>query len=1146
MSYIKLCFMKNLYSFLTLLLLSVFVYGQNTWTKINPSISENSTIEILDNSDDGMIIKLNVNSYKFNEVQTPNGTEIVVNSPDCPNIYKKGAPDLPFITTAIVIPDKGGYKYDVLSSDFITINDINIAPSKGTIYRNVDPNTVPYEYGNEYQLNEFFPYRNCNMDEPYIIRDIRGSNITFYPFVYNAISNELKIYTEIVVKIKFTEDQFSNEIATTKSVRNDEFNTIYNRMFLNYSISSKYTSVEEGTPGTILIITADEYADAIQDYISWKHEKGIQTELVLMSEIGTTATQVKAFIQNYYDTEELSYILLVGDADDVPTMSVSGQDSDNGYAYLAGGDGYADVFIGRFSGNSIADIETQVVRTIYYEKEISTSDTWLANAFGSASNEGEGQGHDGGESDVTHLNNIRTDLENYGYTVTHVNQDGGSNALISTALNNGVGIINYIGHGDVTLWGNTSYSNTQVNALVNDKKLPFAWSVACVNGDFNGNTCFAEAWLRATNGGNPTGAIAFLGSTINQSWAEPMTAQDEMVDILIESYENNIKRTMGGLSFNGMFQMIEEGGQGQSMADTWLIFGDPSIMVRTKTPEEMTISHQSTITVGQTDFMVNCNTDNALVSLTKIDGEETIIMGYGYSTGGSANVTLTPFDAPGTMKVTVTAYNKVTYQEDVLVIVPDGPYVIATGYAINDSEENNNGLADFNETIKINQSLKNVGVEIANGVNATLSSESQNITITDNDAEFGDIGIDETVTVNDAYTIEIADGIQDQEVISLNLEITDTDENTWQSNYNITVNAPNFELGFIQIDDTDSGNSNYTIDPGETVNLVVEILNNGHALSNSGNVIISSESQYVTISNNTVTFDEQDINSPIEIAFTVTIDEEVTTGTALCFDFDLTAGLYGSTLNTCLSAGQQIEDWESGTLYSYAWQLSDEYQWSIVSDVVYEGDYALQSGLVPTSGGESTLTINLNVLTDDNVEFFKKVNCQDQMWGYTINYLQFTVDGTEMGKWYGQIDWSHETYPVLAGNRELKWMFYSLGYVSTGNECAWIDNIILPAHQSTVPVISTTIDVMENSLEIYPNPASDYVNVNLNLIENTTALVKVINISGQVVFEYPEYINLYKGKNAILLNTENYSNGLYIIQLTTKDTVYCKNLIINK
>ena len=50
----------------------------------------------------------------------------------------------------------------------------------------------------------------------------------------------------------------------------------------------------------------------------------------------------------------------------------------------------------------------------------------------------------------------------------------------------------------------------------------FIISVACVNGNFVNSTCFAEAWLRAEDNDEPTGAIATLMSTINQSWNPPM------------------------------------------------------------------------------------------------------------------------------------------------------------------------------------------------------------------------------------------------------------------------------------------------------------------------------------------------------------------------------------------------------------------------------------------------------------------------------------------------------------------------------------------------------------------------------------------------------------------------------------------------
>ena len=70
-------------------------------------------------------------------------------------------------------------------------------------------------------------------------------------------------------------------------------------------------------------------------------------------------------------------------------------------------------------------------------------------------------------------------------------------------------------------------NQTDVNGLVNMGMYPFIWSVACVNGEFHIGTCFAETWLRATGANDvPTGAIAVLMSTVNQSWSPPMDGQD--------------------------------------------------------------------------------------------------------------------------------------------------------------------------------------------------------------------------------------------------------------------------------------------------------------------------------------------------------------------------------------------------------------------------------------------------------------------------------------------------------------------------------------------------------------------------------------------------------------------------------------------
>lgn len=211
--------------------------------------------------------------------------------------------------------------------------------------------------------------------------------------------------------------------------------------------------------------------------------------------------------------------------------------SDNNYGYIVGSDHYIDIFVGRFSGETDAQISTQVSRTIHYEKDLGTQDTWLDKGVGIASNEGSNP------SDAEHTNTIQGKLEGYGYTVTRCYQDGGSAQQLSNLLNNGIGLINYIGHGSDYSFASMTYTMNDVNALTNTNKLPFIFDVACVNGNFTSKTCFAEAWMRATNNNQPTGAIAICASTINQSWVPPMIAQTEMNDILIESYANNIKRS---------------------------------------------------------------------------------------------------------------------------------------------------------------------------------------------------------------------------------------------------------------------------------------------------------------------------------------------------------------------------------------------------------------------------------------------------------------------------------------------------------------------------------------------------------------------------------------------------------------------------
>lgn len=563
---------------ISIIFLSFALNGQN-WQKLdNSNLSNETKISLLTSKSSQIKVEFDFSAYALKEVTTPNGIEHLVVMPKCSRTKTKGAPDLPKISQAVSITSIADMKLNIVESEFVEFDNINIAPSKGVLSRNIDPASIEYEYGATYSKNEMYPSEIAVLNDPYIIRNVRGQNIMVYPVQYNPMTKKVRIYTKVIVELTPTGNRSINTLSVNPNIQNDDvFENVISNHFLNYTHSlNKYTPLGESGKN-MLIVCYSDFMDEMAEYVSWKESIGFTVNLVDYATIGSSSA-LKTYVQNQYDQNGISYLLIIGDHAQVPSSSTSAGDSDNNYGYTSGSDHYLDIFVGRFSAENASQLQTQIDRSIYYERDVNSSDTWFKNGIGIASNEGTGGGGDDGESDEQHMNNIETDLEGYGYTINRCYQDGGSTSEMSSLINSGAGLINYVGHGSNYSWAAPSFTTSNVGALTNNNELPFVISVACVVGNFTSITCFAESWLRATNGSNPTGAVVFCGSTINQSWASPMSAQDEMVDLLVA----NSYITYGGMFVNGVFQMIDEyGSDGENMADTWTVFGDPSIQMRT-------------------------------------------------------------------------------------------------------------------------------------------------------------------------------------------------------------------------------------------------------------------------------------------------------------------------------------------------------------------------------------------------------------------------------------------------------------------------------------------------------------------------------------------------------------------------------------
>ena len=616
--------------------------------------------------------QLQINGQSYLMLKDLNGTPI----------QEKGAPELPKLSQSVIIPNQGKVSLSYTYDSYTDYPDILIAPSKGTLKRNVNPADVPFTFGDIYQKDEFYPGTLAEVQSPYIFRAVRGTAVTVYPYQYNPVSKTLRVYNNLTVTVNTNQNETGINELTVNRKALDDLRHIYGNRFLNSEkVLNTHRYTPKGEEGKLLIITKDSYASLIQPLVDWKIQKGIPTTVVNISTVGNTQNAIKSYIANAYNADNsILYVLFVGEHSDIKSYNAGTSSegetkwSDEYYALISGNDHYPELFIGRLSGETNDHITTQVNRILEYEKNPLASE-YYRDAIGLASNEGAGQGDDG-EADNAHMRNIGNKLKGHTYTNFHEfyqGSQGGNDAageptpsMITSKINSGVSLFHYAGHGDLTTVQTGNYSISDINSLNNNGKYPFFVSVACQNGMYTAATCFAEAWVRAKNASGPTGAVNIVASSILMVWTPPMQVQDEMTEIMIDAYANNKKYTMGGLFYNSEMSMLDNyssNAGAKEVVETWLMFGDPSTVIRTVNPMSLTVTHTAEELVGISSYTVNCNTNGALVCVT----QNGVILGKALVTGGTATINFTGGAITSTqdLKVTATKFNYKPYQGDV-------------------------------------------------------------------------------------------------------------------------------------------------------------------------------------------------------------------------------------------------------------------------------------------------------------------------------------------------------------------------------------------------------------------------------------------------------------------------------------------------
>lgn len=112
--------------------------------------------------------------------------------------------------------------------------------------------------------------------------------------------------------------------------------------------------------------------------------------------------------------------------------------------------------------------------------------------------------------------------------------------------------------------------------------------------------------------------------------------------------------------------------------------------------------------------------------------------------------------------------------------------------------------------------------------------------------------------------------------------------------------------------------------------------------------------------------------------------------------------------------------------------------WSVSSDPgPYQGFFALRSDTI--RDGQTAQVEITTEFWSGQVAFFVRVSSEA---GY--DFLRFYVDGEKKAEWSGTTAWQPFTIIVNPGMHTLRWSYEKDGTLSSGEDAAWLDSVVLP------------------------------------------------------------------------------------------------------
>ena len=956
------------------------------------------------------------------------------------------------------------------------------------------------------------------------------------------------------------------------------------------AISSYPEKKNKSNPYQLLIITPQAYADDYDELIELYLYRGLHTEVATVEDINSSMSgqdlqeKIRNYIIQEYQNSSIEYVLLGGDVEHVPyrgfycyVQSGSGyednnipadlyynaldgswnDDGDNRWGEIGEDDLLPEVAIGRLSFSYPNELDAMLNKTISYQDSPvlgefenpilagehlwDNPETWGADYLRLLIGYHEDNGYTTNGIPPTHdVDSLFEENESWG-TTTILNRINEGRSFIHHSGHANSTYVMHLGMGDIT---NSNFS--QVNGTTHNYTL--MQSHGCICGAFDASDCIMEQMVKIDNF-----AVAIIGNSrygwFNEGQTEGPAAHlhREMLDAMYDEQMGRIGKAFVECKIQTA-PWVTAPGQHEEGALRWNfycinILGDPALQIWCDEPFVVDASFTAPIEVGATTMDVTVLSNNIPVEGMSCTLTRDGVMHGTNQTDANGETTITidpPFATVGNAQLTISGYNCQTRTYNVAVTAAGGAFLMYHDHEIDDDAGGNgNGLPDFGESNLMTINLENAGTAEASNVTASISTTSEYITITDAEGNYGNIAAGSTAgTIND-YAFDIDEYIPDQEIVEFSIDINDDSKESWTDQFNIVLNAPVLESGAMVIDDNAGGNGNGFLDPGESASISFGVLNTGHATAPDAEATLEISSSWVSI-NGSSTINIGDMMPGVNesATFSIQVDECTPLGSNIQFSFSVTSGAYSFSDDFYTSVGVLVEDWESGDFSTFNWQFDGDAPWVIDTEEPYEGTYCVRSGDI-TDDQISELFLHIEVLADGELSFYRKVSSEAE-W----DFLKFYYDYSLEGEWSGELNWEHVSYQVSQGLHTFRWVYEKDGYYSMGDDCAWIDYIVLPPVDVTTGVIDFYTGDKDISLRLRPNPATSVLYIDYELEKEGEVEIAIFDLLGHKVAEIERGSLQPEGAHSLEVDISGFKPGVYLCRVNSADGVKSEKLIV--